>query len=180
MPGPHRTVRVRAAALALAAVASAAASAPAHATDPPAERRTVALAGARVSHPHGVAGSLGALFARVPAGWDCTTPCELRGFLVQAEPGLHGAQLSAGWALVVGEAARGGRFVSDVLVGFGVKTALLRTWDGASVDPPAQTFVGVEGELTVTRVNFRLGVFRSTADAPAERVIVTGGLGWGF
>jgi hypothetical protein len=158
-------------------VASAAAAAePAAAT----ERRTVALAGARLAHPQGVAGSIGALFARVPAGWDCTTPCEFRGFLVQAEPGVRGAQLSAGWALVIGETTRGGRYLTDVIVGFGIKTALLRTWADAPVEPAAQTLVGVEGEFTVTRVNFRLGVFRSSHPDPDDRVILTGGLGWGF
>ena len=121
------------------------------------------------------------MVVRQPASYDCTTVCQFRGWLFQAEPGLAGGQLSAGYAVVTGEKGRNKHFLSNVYVGYGVKGALLRTWGEANLDPPDQTLLGVEGDFTVIRVNFSLGVFRHVGSGePDDRWLIAGGIGWGF
>ncbi len=65
-------------------------------------------------------------------------------------------------------------------MGFAVKAALLRTWGNATLDPPGQTFAGVEGAFTVTRVNFSLGLFGRLSDRGDRDWLATAGIGWGF
>ena len=49
-------------------------------------------------------------------------------------------------------------------MGFGIKGALLRTWGTSTLDPSGQTFAGIEGAYTVTRVNLSVGLFRSLSE----------------
>jgi hypothetical protein len=149
---------------------------------PDAERGWIGLARARVSNPQRLSGGIGALLAHQPADWECKTLCDWRGPFVAVEPGLAGAQLGAGYAVVLGEKRNRDFFLSEVYLAYGVRAALLRTWGNASLDPSAQTFVGVEGDFTVIQVNFSLGLFRpirtdSNADADW---LVSAGIGWGF
>jgi len=146
------------------------------------ELRVVGLGRVRVSFPQRISGALGAMVVRQPVDYDCRTVCEFRGLYVQAEPGYSGAQISAGYAVVMGETDRSSRFLSRPYLGWGVKGALLRTWDSANLTPSAQTFVGAEGELSIIRINFSLGAFRSVDSGPEPENdwIVAGGMGWGF
>ena len=83
--------------------------------------------------------------------------------------------------VIMGETGRTRSFLSDIYLAYGIKGALLRTWGGADLRPADQTFVGVEGDFTVIRVNFSLGVFRHVGSGnPDDDWIVTGGIGWGF
>jgi hypothetical protein len=146
-----------------------------------AERRAVALARVRLSFPQRVSATIGAVVARQPKSYDCTSVCEFRGLLLQAEPGLAGGQLAIGWADVMGESRGNEQFLSRVYLGWGVKAALLRTWGDADLTPPDQTLVGVEGEFTVIQINFSLGLLRALSpDDARDTWIVTGGIGWGF
>jgi len=145
------------------------------------ETRVLMLARARASFPQQVSASFGALVAKQPASYDCTTVCSFRGFLFQVEPGLSGGQLSAGYAVVFGETGRTRRFLGDVYLAYGVKAALLKSWGDADLTPEDQSLAGVEGDFTVIGVNFSLGVFRHVGSGrPEDDWIVTGGVGWGF
>lgn len=145
------------------------------------EYRRVFVARARLSHPQRISGSLGMLLARLPSGFECTTVCDFRGWVFQIEPGWNGGQASAGYGMVIGDQRPRTDYVANVYVGFAVKGAVLRTWGDSPVEPSSQTFLGVETELTITRVNLSLGLFRSVSDGVHDdRWLVSGGLGWGF
>jgi hypothetical protein len=145
-----------------------------------AERRWVGLLRARVTYPQRLSGGIGTLAARLPADYDCRTVCDYSGLMLQIEPGLTGGQLSAGWARVLGEKKNNKFFLHDVYVGFGAKAVLMRTWGDSPLRPQNQTLAGVEGEFTIARVNFSLGLLHSLADRPEDRWVITGGIGWGF
>ena len=91
------------------------------------ERRVVGLTRFRVSFPQRASAAIGAMMVRQPARYDCTTVCEYKGVFVQAEPGFSGGELSAGYAVLMGEKGRNERFLSKVYLGYGIKGALLRT-----------------------------------------------------
>jgi hypothetical protein len=143
--------------------------------------RKVWVARARFSHPQRLSGSVGILMARLPADFECATVCDLRGWIFQVEPGWSGGQVSAGYGMVIGDQRPETTYVANVYVGYAVKGAVLRTWGDSPVEPSTQTFVGVETEVTITRVNLSLGLFRSVSDHHSgDRWLVAGGLGWGF
>ncbi len=134
----------------------------------------------RAGYPQTVSGGLGVIRARLPESWECVTACPFRGLVVQLEPGLHGAQLSAGFATLIAEKRHNKRFLADIYLAFGVKGVLLRTWDGANLSPADRTFAGIEFSYTVTHINFSLGTLRRVDRAPGDDWIVSAGMGWGF
>jgi len=143
--------------------------------------RTVGLARVRLTYPQEISGALGAMIVRQPRDYDCTTVCDFQGPMAQIEPGLAGAQLSLGYGKLVGEKGRNSFFLSDVYVGYGFKAALLRTWSNSEVNPPNQTFVGAEAELTFTSVNFSVGWFQHIDGQVGEDTnLISAGIGWGF
>jgi hypothetical protein len=145
------------------------------------ETRKVGLLGLRVTHPKRLSGSIGAMLVKQHPDFDCTTLCSFRGPFVQLEPGLNGGQLSVGYAELVAEKGRNAYYLRRVIVGFGLRAAVLRTWGDASVDPVRQTFLGAEGDFTIAQVNFRLGLFHSITSAnETDRWLISGGIGWGF
>jgi len=145
------------------------------------EMRRVGLLGLRLTYPQEVAGTLGFLWARQPVDFDCTTGCDFRGPMVLLEPGIAGAQVSAGYAIAVGDKGRNDFFLRRIYVGWGIKVAFLRNWGNDALKPETQSFLGLETEFTITQFNLRFGVFRSTATGEVERPwMVTGGIGWGF
>jgi hypothetical protein len=117
---------------------------------------------------------------RIPANHDCLTVCGLKGPIFQVEPGLSGAQLSAGYARLIGEKRTSRHFLKAVYVGFGVKAVLLRTYGDSPLTPTDQTLAGVEGDFTVASANFSLGVMRSFSQERERDWTMTFGLGWGF
>jgi hypothetical protein len=145
------------------------------------EQRRVGLLGLRLSHPQFVTGSLGVLWARQPADFDCTTGCDFRGPMVAIEPGLAGAQVGVGYGILVGDKGRNEFFLRRVYIGWGLKATYLRTWGNDSLEPADQSFLGIEAKFTITQIDFRLGAFRSLSrDEVTNPWIVTGGIGWGF
>ena len=144
------------------------------------ELRVVGVSRARVSFPQRVSAGVGAIFSRQPTIYDCNTVCEFRGLFVQAEPGYSGGQLGIGYADIMGE--KGDRdFLSKVYLAWGIKAALLKTWNGADLTPSNQTLLGLEGDFTVIRINFSLGVFKHVGSGdPDEPWVLTGGVGWGY
>jgi len=143
--------------------------------------RVYTLAGARLTSYEGLAGSVGWLFTRVDSDFDCHTTCDLRGPTVQLEPGLDGAQLSVGYARIFGETGRHERFLASPYLGMGVRGTVLRTWREGSLGPSRLTFLGLEGQLTITRVSFTLGALWHMGGVGASpNWAVTWGFGWGF
>jgi len=145
------------------------------------EFRVVGMGRARVSYPQKFSVALGGIVSRQPKDYDCRTVCVFRGFMMQAEPGLSGGQLSAGYAVVNGVMKPDTRTLSHVYVGYGIKGALLRTWGDSDLGPDNRTLAGVEGEFTFIGINVSLGLFRHVgSDDPDDPWVVTGGIGWGF
>jgi hypothetical protein len=144
-------------------------------------RRVFGLAGLRYSHPEQVAGSFGLMFSRMPSDYECQTLCAFRGPYLQLQPGLGGGRLSVGWARLVGEKKTNKLILSDIYLGYGFKGAVLHTWGEPSREPTGQTYLGVEAEFTVVRVNFRLGYFRHIGGGEQiDPWRITWGFGWGF
>lgn len=135
----------------------------------------------RASWPLQAAGALGAILGRRPSSWDCATVCEFRGFQLQTEAGSGGVQVTAGWASLVGETDRSGRWLKRVHVGYAVRGALMRTGGNSTLDPKAQTFAGIEGTVAATRTSISIGVYRRASHRPSsDPWIVGAGVGWGF
>lgn len=151
------------------------------ASDRDTERRAFVVARARLSSAQELSLAAAGLFVRQPVDHDCATACYFRGLLVQVEPGLGGGQLSAGYAVVVGETLTTPHYIRAVHVGYAFKGALLRTWGDSDVEPPDSTWLGAETEFTIVKVNFSLGAFRRVSgEATGDSWLLTGGIGWGF
>ena len=144
--------------------------------------RWLGIARVRYSTPLEFSAGGGAILARMPASYDCTTFCEYRGFVAQIEPGSAGGQLGVGYARVI--AARKPRFafLNNVYVGWGARAVLVRTWGDSELDPARQTLAGFEGQFALPRITFNVGVLRriSSAHQDADRYVYTAGIGWGF
>lgn len=135
----------------------------------------------RISHPQKVSAAIGAIISKQPPDVECTTTCKLEGLILQAEPGLAGGQLSAGYAVLAGGRNQRERFLSQIYMAYGVKAVLLRTWNRSNLSPEGQSLIGIEGSASIINVNFSLGVFRHVGSRdPSRDWIVSGGLGWGF
>ena len=144
-------------------------------------RRVVGMTRVRLTDPQELSVGLSALIAPLPRDYDCSVTCEFRGLMLQAEPGLAGAQISAGYAVVTADMKRREHFLADIHLAYGVKGVLLRTWDGADLGPPSQTLLGIEGEFGVIGVNFSLGVFRPVSSGhKRNHWVISSGIGWGF
>jgi hypothetical protein len=144
------------------------------------ESRVYTLASVHISSPQRVAGSLGWFVTRVPVEFDCHTICDLRGLVAEIEPGLAGGQLSAGYARIFGETGQHERFLSSPYLGLGVRATALHTWGDGPL-APGLTFLGVEGEFTITSVNFRLGTsWRIGGAGPTHDRLISWSFGWGF
>ncbi len=145
------------------------------------ESRVVGFRRVRLSLPQRMSVGVGALFSRQPTRYHCTSVCEFRGWLVQAEPGISGGQISAGWASINAEKGSNDFFLSNVFLSWGFRGTVLRTWGNADLDPPDQTLIGAEADFTVIRANISLGVFRHVGGGNPDREwIVGGGIGWEF
>jgi hypothetical protein len=145
------------------------------------ETRVVGLSRIRLSFPQRLSGAVGGMIVRQPANYDCSTVCEFKGPFFEVEPGFSGGQLSVGYASLMGEKGGNEHFLSSVYLGYGVRGALLRTWNDADLTPSDQTLLGVEGDFTIIRINFSLGVFRHVGSGdPDDPWVVAGGVGWGF
>jgi hypothetical protein len=142
---------------------------------------TFGLLGAFLDRPMTVSGAIGALFAHPRATDDCLSVCTMTGPYLQAEAGLHGAQIGLGYTSLVGETGSGRRWITSALLGVGVEAAVLKTWSGSPLNPESQTLAGIEGQLAVAHVGIRLGAFSRISHADSGgRWVVTAALGWGY
>ncbi|MYB20480.1 MAG: hypothetical protein F4Y16_16095 [Holophagales bacterium] len=144
--------------------------------------RWLGIARVRYSIPLDFSAGAGAVLARMPASYDCTTFCEYRGFVAQIEPGSAGGQLGVGYARVIATHKPRSGFLNNVYVGWSARAVLVRTWGDSELDPARQTLAGFEGQFALPRITFNLGVLRriSSAHEDADRYVYTAGIGWGF
>jgi hypothetical protein len=145
------------------------------------ERRRVGVTRFRASNSQTLSSSIGFLWTRQPISYSCVSTCKFKGPLLQLEPGIGGGQVSVGYATLIATGPRNERFLSDVYLGLGIKGALLRTWSDTASEPADRTFAGIEGEFTITRFNFSLGMLYDLSDhGPGDGWRTTFGMGWGF
>jgi len=148
------------------------------------ERRWYGLMRIRWQDTQLFSAGLGAMLVKQPQQADCSISCELRGWHFEVEPGVYGIQGGVGWGKLVGETGRIGRLVHSVHFGWNVRGVVLRTWGDSSLYPQSQTLAGIEGSVSIIRLNFSVGVLRSLYSGPDEEYaddwIITTGVGWGF
>ena len=127
---------------------------------------------------------LGAMLVKQPQNIDCSIGCAIRGWHFEIEPGIYGVQGGVGWGKLVGESGRSGRLMHTVHFGWNLRGVVLRTWGDSSLYPQSQTLVGIEGSVSIVRMNISLGVLKSLYSGPGEEygedLILTTGFGWGF
>jgi hypothetical protein len=151
-----------------------------HAAEAPETSRTAGLIGAYWAYPTKASVDFGVIAARLPADYECKTPCLFRGLTFQLSAGLGGGELALGYGSLVGETGRGEWLLRRVFVGYGVRAAVVRTWGMSTLDPTGATFLGVEGAMTIAQFGLRLGVFRQVEGVSNQDWRVFGGAGWGF
>lgn len=122
----------------------------------------------------------GAMLTEQPRDTNCMTGCMIRGWHFEVEPGQYGIQGSVGWGRLIGETGRTRRWMHTVNWGWALRGAVLRTWRYGPMGPIPQTLVGVEGNLSIVRLNFSAGIMRSLNPQTDDDWVVTGALGWGF
>jgi hypothetical protein len=143
-------------------------------------RRVTGTVRARYADPQRAVAGVGFVVAHLPDDWACAAACDHHGFSAQVEAGIGGAQAGIGWARVIGPRTRRANFIVRPHLGVAFRAVVLRTWDGANLDPPARTFGGVEGAFTIVSLSVTLAVYRETAGPGVGDWRVGGGLGWGF
>jgi hypothetical protein len=144
------------------------------------ERRWYAITRLRWGFPLRFSAGFGAILTEQPRDTDCSTGCMMRGWHFEVEPGQYGIQGSVGWGRLIGETGRTKRWMHTVNWGWAVRGAVLRTWRYGPMGPTPQTLVGVEGNLSIVRLNFSAGIMRSLTSETADDWVVTGALGIGF
>ncbi|MCP4902730.1 MAG: hypothetical protein GY906_37690 [bacterium] len=145
------------------------------------ERRPVGTLGLNFSYPDRLGGSVGVLWARLPAHYDCMTLCPFEGPFLQLQGGWNAVRLSGGWARIIGEKKNNRFFVSDVYVGLGFKASLLHTYGDPPSEEAGRTFAGGEFEFTIVQINFRGGIYhRIAGPKPDDPWLLTLTVGWGF
>ena len=127
---------------------------------------------------------LGAMLVEQPQNMDCSIGCAIRGWHFEIEPGIYGVQGGVGWGKLVGESGRTSRLMHTVHFGWNVRAVVLRTWGDSSLYPQSQTLAGIEGSVSIVRMNISIGVLKSLYSGPGEEYgedwILTTGFGWGF
>ncbi len=150
--------------------------------DEDADRRRFALGlvGLHLTYPQVVSASIAVMATSQPSSYDCTTPCDFRGFFAELEPGLGGGKLSIGWARVTGRTNRSGSFVNAAYIGSAYKLTVLRTWGDLGWADPGRTYAGFEFGLPVAQADLGLGLLYRVDGGDGGKWLVTGGVGWGF
>jgi len=143
-------------------------------------RFALGLPGLHVSYPQVASASLAVMATSQPRSYDCTTPCDFRGFFAQLEPGLGGGKLSLGWARVGGYTNRSGSLLRAGYIGTAYKLSVLRTWGDHGWVEGGRTYAGVEFGVPVAQVSIGIGLLHRVDGGDGGRWLVTGGAGWGF
>jgi hypothetical protein len=143
-------------------------------------RFVLGLPGLHVNYPQVVSASIAVMPTSQPRSFDCTTPCDFRGFFAEIEPGLGGGKLSLGWARVTGNLNKGGSFMRAGFMGTAYKLTVLRTWGEQGWIEGGRTYAGVELGVPVAQANVGIGLMYRLDDTDKGRWLVIGGAGWGF
>jgi hypothetical protein len=143
-------------------------------------RFALGLPGFRVTYPQVASASIAVMATSQPSSYDCTTPCDFRGFFAELEPGLGGGKLSLGWARVGGYTNRSGSLLRAGYIGTAYKLTLLRTWGNHGWVEGGRTYAGVELGVPVAQANVGIGLLYRVDGSDDGRWMVTGGAGWGF
>ena len=169
-------------ALLLAAVALTLSSATGvRAGDAPEASRTAGLIAAYWDYPTKASLGFGVVATRMPGNFECKTSCLFHGVTFQGAAGLGGGELALGYGSLIGETGSGAWLLRRVFVGYGVRAAVLRTWGLSTLESSGETFLGVEGAMTIAQFGMRLGVFHRVETVPGRSDWrVFGGAGWGF
>lgn len=136
----------------------------------------------RYNYPLKFSAGFGAILVEQPRDTDCSTGCMVQGWQFEIEPGLYGIQGSVGWGRLVGETGRTKRWMHTTHFGWAIRGVLMRTWgDWRDTDTPvAKTLAGVEGSVSIVRLNFSLGLLRSLSSNASEDWVISAGAGFGF
>jgi len=149
--------------------------------DDPERSRTAGVLSATWSYPTKATLGFGVIATRMPANFECQTPCRFQGVTLQGTAGLGGGELAIGYGSLVGETGGGRWMLRRVFFGYGVRAAVVRTWGSSTLDPAGATFAGVEGALTIAQFGLKLGVFHRIEPVPGQTDWrIFGGAGWGF
>ena len=143
-------------------------------------RFALGLPGFRVSYPLVASASIAIMATSQPRSYDCTTPCDFRGFFAQFEPGLGGGKLSVGWTRVGGYTNSSGSLLRAGYIGAAYKLTVLRTWGDYGWVEGGRTYAGVELGVPVAQANVGIGLLYRVDGGDDGRWMVTGGAGWGF
>jgi hypothetical protein len=143
-------------------------------------RFALGLPGLHITYPLVASASIAVMAASQPRTYDCTTPCDLRGFFAELEPGLGGGKLSLGWARVGGRTNRKGTLLRSGYIGIAYKFTLLRTWGDIGWVEGGRTYAGFELGVPVAQANVGIGLLYRVDGGDDGRWIITGGAGWGF
>lgn len=144
------------------------------------ERRWYGITRARWSYPQKFSVGIGAMFTEQRKDADCADPCTLYGWHFEVEPGLYGVQGSVGWGKLVGETGRTEHLMHTAYLGWALRGVVMRTWGNSPLTPTDQTLAGIEGNFSLLRLNYSIGVLRSLSSNSSRDVIFTAGIGWGF
>jgi hypothetical protein len=143
-------------------------------------RFALGLPGLHISYPQVASASIAVMTTSQPRSYDCTTPCDFRGFFAELEPGLGGGKLSLGWARVTGTTNRSGSLLRAGFIGAAYKLTVLRTWGNHGWVEGGRTYAGFELGVPVAQANVGLGLLYRVDGGAGGRWLVTGGAGWGF
>ncbi len=143
-------------------------------------RFALGLPGFHVSYPQVASASIAVIATSQPRSYDCTTPCDFRGFFGEFEPGLGGGKLSLGWARVTGNTNRSGSLLRAGFIGAAYKLTVLHTWGDLGWIEGGRTYTGFELGVPVAQANLGIGLLYRVDGGAGGRWLVTGGAGWGF
>jgi hypothetical protein len=143
-------------------------------------RFALGLPGLHVSYPQVVSASIAVMATSQPRSYDCTTPCDFRGFFAGVEPGIGGGKLSLGWTRVSGTTNRSGSLLRAGYIGTAYMLTVLRTWGDNGWVEGGRTYAGFEFAIPVAQVSVGVGLLYRVDSGDSGRWLVTGGAGWGF
>jgi hypothetical protein len=143
-------------------------------------RFALGLPGFHFTYPLVASMSIAVMATSQPRSYDCTTPCDFRGFFAKLEPGLGGGKLSLGWARVGGFTNRSGSLLRAGYIGTAYKLTVLRTWGDNGWVEGGRTYAGIELGVPVAQTNVGIGLLYRVDGGDKGRWMVTGGAGWGF
>lgn len=146
------------------------------------ENRWYAISRIRWGYPLRLSAGFGAMLTEQPSGQDCSISCAVRGWHFEVEPGEYGGQVAVGWGKMIGSTGGTRRWMHTVYWGWAVRGVVMRQWgdDDGPMGWENQTLVGIEGNLSIVRLNFTAGLLRSLSSVSNEDWVLTGSLGWGF